>query len=173
MTHLALHNFLSNQMLSNVPPHFTCNQLPSRFSAVMLSVSKIWYSLQTKTITSLPHNGHTLRAVERSSVNDRWWECSSMSDRDGGWWKCAAEWILMVGVWAEANDEENSLIKTWCDGQRPTGSPERPRVNSVPSGVGSKVITARERESEREIGWETGKGRKMHANREGEIEKGI
>ncbi len=52
------------------------------------------------------------------------------------------QWILMVGVWARANDEENSLIKTWCDGQRPAGSPERPRVNSVPSGVGSKVIRA-------------------------------
>lgn len=46
-------------------------------------------------------------------------------------------WILMARFQAMANDEENFLIKTWCDGQRPAGSLETVKVNSVPSGVRS------------------------------------
>lgn len=82
--------------------------------------------------------------------NDTWQMCSTGVIVNGG--SCADSlddgksvgphfglpvWILMARFQAMANDEENSLIKTWCDGQRPAGSLETVKVNSVPSGVRS------------------------------------
>ena len=106
-------------------------------------------SSSSSTLLSFP-SWQTQRKSFMEPYNDTWQMCSTGVIVNGG--SCADSlddgksvgphfglpvWILMARFQAMANDEENSLIKTWCDGQRPAGSLETVKVNSVPSGVRS------------------------------------
>lgn len=106
-------------------------------------------ALSSSTLLSFP-SCKTERKSFMEPYNDTWQMCSTVVIVNGS--SCADSlddgksvgthfdlpvWILMARFQAMANDEENSLIKTWCDGQRPAGSLETVKVNSVPSGVRS------------------------------------
>lgn len=132
--------------------HETCRQIVGRAGQSLSDGCQLAASLTTLSSSSSmsPHHGRPRERALWSPHNDTWWMCGTGVIVNSG--SCADSlddgksvgphfglpvWILMARFQAMANDEENSLIKTWCDGQRPAGSLETVKVNSVPSGVRS------------------------------------
>lgn len=132
--------------------HETSRQIVGRAGQFLSDGRQLAASLTAFSPSTLVYfpSWQTQRKSFMEPDNDTWRMCSTGVTVSGG--SCADSlddgksvgphfglpvWILMARFQAMANDEENSLIKTWCDGQRPTGSLETVKVNSVPSGVRS------------------------------------